>query len=42
MKEWFEAGLIRVHTIHAWTDRPVWPSGIPWSTLKADVPKELD
>jgi hypothetical protein len=22
------------HTIHAWTDRPVWPQGIPWSTLK--------
>jgi predicted dehydrogenase len=43
MKEWFEAGLIGdVHTIHAWTDRPVWPQGIPWSTLKADVPKELD
>jgi hypothetical protein len=43
MKEWFEAGLIGdVHTIHAWTDRPVWPQGVPWSTLKADVPKELD
>jgi predicted dehydrogenase len=43
MKEWFEAGLIGdVHTVHAWTDRPVWPQGVPWSTLKADVPKELD
>jgi predicted dehydrogenase len=43
MKEWYEAGLIGdVHTIHAWTDRPVWPQGIPWSANKADIPKELD
>ncbi|RYZ51284.1 MAG: Gfo/Idh/MocA family oxidoreductase, partial [Chitinophagaceae bacterium] len=26
MKEWFDAGMIGdVHTIYAWTDRPVWP-----------------
>jgi predicted dehydrogenase len=43
MKEWYEAGLIGdVHTVHAWTDRPVWPQGIPWSTNKAAVPNELD
>ena len=43
MKEWYEAGLIGdVHTVHAWTDRPVWPQGIPWSSNKANVPKELD
>jgi predicted dehydrogenase len=43
MKEWYEAGLIGdVHTIHAWTDRPVWPQGIPWSANKAEIPKELD
>ena len=43
MKEWFEAGLIGdVHTIHAWTDRPVWPQGIPWSNIKTQIPKELD
>ncbi|MDQ3843770.1 MAG: Gfo/Idh/MocA family oxidoreductase [Bacteroidota bacterium] len=43
MKEWFDAGLIGdVHTIYAWTDRPVWPQGIPWPTQKAEVPKELD
>ncbi|TDE49243.1 Gfo/Idh/MocA family protein [Flavobacterium sp. GT3P67] len=43
MKEWYEAGLIGdVHTIHAWTDRPVWPQGIPWSTNRAEVPMELD
>lgn len=43
MKEWYEAGLVGdVHTIHAWTNRPVWPQGIPWSTAKAEIPKELD
>lgn len=43
MKEWYEAGLIGdVHTIHAWTDRPVWPQGIPWSANKAEIPTELD
>lgn len=43
MKEWYDAGLIGdVHTVYAWTDRPVWPQGIAWSDLKAEVPKELD
>jgi predicted dehydrogenase len=43
MKEWYEAGLIGdVHTIHAWTDRPVWPQGIPWSANKAPIPSQLD
>ncbi|NTS41785.1 Gfo/Idh/MocA family oxidoreductase [Flavisolibacter sp. BT320] len=43
MKEWFDAGMIGdVHTIYAWTDRPVWPQGIQWPAQKADVPKELD
>ncbi|KQC02699.1 Gfo/Idh/MocA family protein [Pedobacter sp. Hv1] len=43
MKEWYDAGLIGdVHTVYAWTDRPVWPQGIPWSANRADIPKELD
>lgn len=43
MKEWYDAGLIGdVHTVYAWTDRPVWPQGIPWSTNKAQVPSDLD
>lgn len=43
MKEWYDAGLIGdVHTVYAWTDRPVWPQGIPWSANKAEVPKDLD
>ena len=32
-KEIFDAGLIGdVHTAHAWTNRPVWPQGIPTPT----------
>ncbi|WP_285010681.1 Gfo/Idh/MocA family protein [Pedobacter faecalis] len=43
MKEWYDAGLIGdVHTIYAWTDRPVWPQGIPWPSTKAPVPSDLD
>ncbi|MCX3266107.1 Gfo/Idh/MocA family protein [Pedobacter agri] len=43
MKEWYEAGLIGdVHTVYAWTDRPVWPQGIPWPAKKSEIPKELD
>lgn len=41
--EWYDAGLIGdVHTVYCWTDRPIWPQGIPWPTTKADVPKELN
>ena len=41
--DWYEAGLIgKVHTVYCWTDRPVWPQGIPWPAQKADVPKGLD
>jgi len=43
MREWFDAGLIGdVHTVYCWTNRPVWPQGIPWSDKKLVVPKELD
>lgn len=43
MAEWFDEGLIGdVHTVYCWTDRPVWPQGVPWPTQKAEVPKELD
>jgi predicted dehydrogenase len=43
MTEWYDAGLIGdVHTVYAWTDRPVWPQGIPWSANKAQVPSDLD
>ncbi len=43
MREWYDAGAIGdVHTVYCWTDRPVWPQGIPWSDKKAEIPKELD
>ena len=43
LTEWYNAGTIGdVHTVYCWTDRPVWPQGIPWPTTKAEVPKELD
>jgi len=43
MREWYAAGLIGdVHTVYCWTNRPVWPQGIPWPDRKAEVPKGLD
>ncbi|MES2374613.1 MAG: Gfo/Idh/MocA family oxidoreductase [Bacteroidota bacterium] len=43
LQEWYNAGLIGdVHTIYCYTDRPVWPQGIPWSANKPPVPAELD
>ena len=43
VETWIQAGLIgNVHTVHVWTNRPVWPQGIPTPTGKFDIPKELD
>lgn len=43
LMEWYDAGLIgNVHTVYCWTDRPVWPQGIPWPDQKAPVPAGLD
>ncbi len=43
MREWFEAGLIGdIHKVYCWTNRPVWPQGIPWPTGKASVPNGLN
>lgn len=42
-KEYVDAGLIGdVTKVETWTNRPVWPQGIPTPTGKFDVPKELD
>lgn len=42
-KELVNAGLIgEVHTALAWTNRPVWPQGIPTPTGKHDIPAELN
>jgi hypothetical protein len=41
--EWYDDGLIgNVHTVYSWTNRPVWPQGIPWPGTKTEVPKTLD
>ncbi|MEO5995735.1 MAG: Gfo/Idh/MocA family oxidoreductase [Chitinophagaceae bacterium] len=43
LREWFDAGIIGdVHTIYIFTNRPIWPQGIPWPTDKPPVPKGLD
>jgi len=43
LAEWYDADIIGdVHTVYCWTNRPVWPQGIPWPTTKAEVPKTLN
>ncbi len=43
LKEWYDAGVIGdVHTVYCFTDRPLWPQGIPWPSEKSSVPQELD
>lgn len=43
LKEWYDSGAIGdVHTIYSWTNRPIWPQGVPWPKEKAKVPAELD
>lgn len=43
MREWYNAGLLgKVHTVYCWTNRPVWPQGIPWPQKTSPVPAELD
>lgn len=43
MKEIVDAGLIGdVKRVYTWTNRPVWPQGIPTPTGKHDIPDELD
>ncbi len=42
MVEWFDKGLIgTAHTINLWTNRPVWPQGIPVPQAAAEVPADL-
>lgn len=43
LMEWYNADIIGdVHTVYSWTDRPVWPQGIPWPGEKAEIPAGLD
>lgn len=43
LTEWYNDGQVGdVHTVYCWTNRPIWPQGIPWPSQKAEIPKELD
>jgi predicted dehydrogenase len=42
-QEMIDAGLIGdITKFHVWTNRPVWPQGVPTPVGKLPVPKELD
>lgn len=42
MIKWLEDGLIgKAHTTHIWTNRPVWPQGIPVPTDKPPLPATM-
>ena len=42
LKEWIEADVLGdIEKVYCWTDRPVWPQGIPWPDSRPPVPKEL-
>ncbi len=42
-QELIDAGLIgEVNRVYAWTNRPVWPQGIPAPTGQHEIPGELD
>lgn len=43
MKEIVDAGMIGdVHTVQCWTNRPVWPQGVPTPSGQFEVPSTLD
>ena len=43
MREWVEAGLIgQVREVHLWTNRPIWPQGLPRPTELHEPPVTLD
>ena len=43
VETWIQAGILGdVHTVHVWTNRPVWPQGVPTPTGKFEIPKEVD
>jgi predicted dehydrogenase len=43
MIKWQTEGIIGpVHTVHVWTNRPVWPQGIPVPQPSGQIPDTLD
>ncbi len=42
MMAWLDKGLVgKVHTVYIWTNRPVWPQGIPVPTEKPALPETM-
>ena len=42
-KEWIDAGVIgTVREVHIWTDRPIWPQGVPLPDPSGPAPDTLD
>tara|TARA_R110000868_G_scaffold82956_7_gene234075 strand:+ start:57908 stop:59332 length:1425 start_codon:yes stop_codon:yes gene_type:complete len=42
-KEWIDSGIIgNIYKVDCWTNRPVWPQGIPLPKGGDPIPKELD
>ena len=42
LAKWFAEGHIgKVHTVNVWTNRPVWPQGIPEPSAKTPLPDHL-
>ena len=43
MQEWLDAGALgQVREVHCWTNRPIWPQGMPRPTDTLAVPDGLD
>jgi predicted dehydrogenase len=43
IQEWIEDGAIgKVHDVHCWTNRPIWPQGMPRPAETPAVPDGLD
>ena len=43
MQEWYDAGALgHVREVHCWTNRPIWPQGMPRPTEEMPVPEGLD
>jgi predicted dehydrogenase len=41
--EWVQGGVIGdVRRVHVWTNRPVWPQGVPTPSAQEKIPPELD
>ncbi len=42
-REWIDSGVIgKIERVDCWTNRPVWPQGVPVPSEKHEVPAELD